>query len=193
MRTYLIAIDGNCGSGKTTLSLKIKEKFKCNIFHMDDYYLPFSKRDENWEQIPGGNIDIERFKRDVLKPAKKGLTVFYQPYFCRMDCLKEAVTLEPCQLAIIEGSYSHHPELAMYYDKKIFLTCSKEEQEKRLLLREGERYPFYQQRWIPMEERYYEAFGIINRADEIFDTKEYQVYDEIVEDLQNILILDYLM
>ena len=190
MRTYLIAIDGNCGSGKTTLSLKIKEKYNCNIFHMDDYYLPLSKREKDWEQIPGGNIDIERFKREVLEPAKKGLEVHYQSYFCRGNCLREIEVFEPSWLTIIEGSYSHHPQLADYYDKKIFLTCSKEEQEKRLRLREGERYPFYEQRWIPMEERYYRAFDIKNGADEIYDTKEYLVYDEILKELQNIFALE---
>lgn len=181
MKTYLIAIDGYCGSGKSTLSQIIKEKFDCNVFHMDDYYLPFSKRNENWEMIPAGNMDVERFYNQVLKPAKKGDQIIYQPYYCREDCLQEAVFVTPKPLTIIEGSYSHHPLLSDLYDLKIFLTCSKEEQKRRLILREGERFPFYESRWIPMEERYYQAYSVMENADVVFDTQQQAVYEKILE------------
>lgn len=175
----MIAIDGRCGSGKTTLSLILKELFGCTILHMDDYYLPFSKRHPDWEHIPGGNIDLERFRKEVLEPAKEEEAFLYQPYFCREDRMLEGVTIEPEELIVVEGSYCQHPDLADLYDLKIFLTCSKEEQKERLLLREGERLHFYLDRWIPMEERYYEAYDIPSAADAIFDTRNYRTYQTI--------------
>lgn len=187
MKTIVIAIDGNCGSGKSTLSEILYQKFNCSIFHMDDYYLPFSRRDSNWENIPAGNMDLERFKKEVLTPAKAGQTVCYQPYHCRTDSLQDGVLIQPQQLVIVEGSYSHHPVLADLYDYKIFLTCLKEEQKHRLLLREGDRFRFYEERWIPMEEHYYDVCQIKKRADAIFDTQEYAVYDELVQFLKDFL------
>lgn len=180
----IIAIDGRCGSGKTTLSLALKELFDGTILHMDDYYLPFSKRVANWENIPGANIDLERFRRDVLEPASNEESFVYQPYFCREDRMLEAIKIEPKELIVVEGSYCHHPDLVDLYDLKLFLTCSAEEQKERLLLREGERLPFYVERWIPMEERYYKAFDIQNHADAIFNTHSYRTYQTIIQYIQ---------
>lgn len=187
MKYFLIAIDGNCGSGKSTLSEIIKENFDCNIFHMDDYYLPFSKRGENWEMLPAGNMDIKRFLEQVVLPAKRGEEVLYQPYYCREDRLREVIIAKPKPLTVIEGSYSHHPVLAKYYDWKLFLTCSRETQMQRLARREGERVVFYEQRWIPMEERYYQAYAIKEHADKVFDTQAYEVYGEIIDSITGVL------
>ena len=35
----ILAIDGRCGSGKTTLASYLQKEFKANLFHMDDFYL----------------------------------------------------------------------------------------------------------------------------------------------------------
>ena len=40
----ILAIDGRCTSGKTTLAEQIEKSLPCNIVHIDDFYLPFSKR-----------------------------------------------------------------------------------------------------------------------------------------------------
>ena len=41
----LIALDGRCGSGKTTLAGQLAEQFPASIvFHTDDYYLPPDQR-----------------------------------------------------------------------------------------------------------------------------------------------------
>ena len=79
----IIAIDGRCGSGKTYLAELIKKQFPCNICHMDDFYLPFEKRQKNWREIPAGNIDLERFFTEILRPVKAGREVVYRPYNCK--------------------------------------------------------------------------------------------------------------
>ena len=78
--------------------------------------------------------------------------------------------LGPAPLVIVEGSYSCHPTLADCYDLKVFVTCSKEEQARRLLTREGERYSGFTARWIPLEEGYFAKFQIEQVADFILDT-----------------------
>lgn len=36
----LIAIDGRCTAGKTTLASIVKEKINCNVIHMDHFFPP---------------------------------------------------------------------------------------------------------------------------------------------------------
>ena len=47
----VVAIDGRCGSGKTSLAELIRQLIPCNVVHMDDFYLPPDLRAENWTEI----------------------------------------------------------------------------------------------------------------------------------------------
>ena len=57
----LIAIDGCCATGKTTLARQLAERYECNLFHMDDFFLRPHQRTEERLAAPGENIDHERF------------------------------------------------------------------------------------------------------------------------------------
>ena len=167
----IVAVDGRCGSGKTSVSAMLQKLFDCNVFHMDDFYRPFEQRAENWQQLPAGNMDLERFKDEVLLPAREGKEVLYRKYDCQHGVLHEAEGFAPTTLTVIDGSYSHHPTLTACYDLKIFLTCSKAEQERRLRIREGDYYEIgFVPMWIPMEERYHAAFDIVENTDMLIDT-----------------------
>ena len=168
----VIAIDGRCGSGKTGLAELIASIFDSNIFHTDDYYLPLDAREPDWENIPGGNMDLFRFRDEVLFPAFSGETVFHCPYDCQTSSYRETTAFSPRALTIIEGSYALHPALDVRYDLKIFLTCSPAAQTRRLKAREGEYYRMFKTRWIPMEERYISRFRIHREALSI-DTSEF--------------------
>lgn len=169
-RNTLVAIDGRCGSGKTRLAGLIARMFPCNVFHMDDYYLPLERRKPDWEQSPGGNMDFNRVAREVLSPARAGCAVTCRPYDCQSGAWKTPVHVLACPLTIVEGSYSHHPALAGCYDWKVFLTCSGEEQARRLKAREGARYADFERRWIPMEERYFQRCGVEGGSGLVVDT-----------------------
>lgn len=166
----LIAIDGRCGSGKTTLAAAIRHAFPCSVFHMDDYYLPFEKREINWPESIAGNMDLTRIREDILLPVRAGQSVFYRPYDCVHRCFLQTSVREPLLLNILEGSYSHHPRLRDLYDMTIFLTLDGCEQERRLRLREGSRFENFANRWIPMEERYFAAFAIEAASDYVLYT-----------------------
>ncbi|MBQ8143757.1 MAG: uridine kinase, partial [Butyricicoccus sp.] len=122
--------------------------------------------------IPGGNMDLSRFREEVLTPALAGEAVFYRPYDCQTGSYRPAELIEPRPLTIIEGSYSLHPDLHMRYDLKIFLTSSPAAQTRRLKAREGESYRMFKTRWIPMEERYISRCHIHRDALSI-DTSEF--------------------
>ena len=177
-KTALAAIDGRCGSGKTTLAALAEKLFDCRVFHMDDYYLPLEQRAQNWEHTPAGNMDLERFRSQVLEPAKKGWPVQYVPYSCQTGRYGQEKQISPAALTLIEGSYSQHPRLAAYYDTTLFLTCTPEEQAARLQMREGEYFAMFQSRWIPLEEAYFGAYSVPEKADAQFDTTAFLVQEK---------------
>lgn len=172
-KTVIIAIDGCCGSGKSTFAEVIQQVFPCNVFHMDDYYLPLNRRDPSWKEIPAGNMDIERFRNEVLIPAASNTDISYRPYHCQSGTYAEPTVIPASKLTIIEGSYSQHPELAKFYDCKIFLTCADATQRSRLQIREGDYFPVFEKLWMLLEKRYHEAFQIPEQADVVFHTDDW--------------------
>ena len=153
-RPAVAAVDGRCGSGKTSFARLAEELLPCTVVHMDDYYLPPDRRAPNWEEIPGGNMDLERFDAEVLTPARRGEAIPCRPDRCRIGTLGPLRLLPARPLVLVEGSYSLHPRLRARYDLRIVLTCSREEQTARLTAREGENFPAFRDRWVPLEERY---------------------------------------
>ena len=161
----LVALDGRCGSGKTTLAEQLAERFPQSItVHTDDFYLPPSRRVTGWEKIPCANMDIQRLRDEVVAPARAGQAFSYQAYSCREDAYLPPRPLGSAPLVIVEGSYSHHPSLAPYYDIRIFVTCSPDEQARRSAKREEAVFDFVEQ-WIPLEEGYFANYGIEENAE----------------------------
>ena len=173
-RPILIALDGRCGSGKTTLAAQLAEQFPGSLtIHTDDYYLPPAQRVPGWEKIPCANMDLKRLRAEVLEPARAGQSFTYKAYSCREGAYLPPVPCQSAPLVIVEGSYGHHPALAEYYDLRVFVTCSKAEQARRLQTREGVRYPAFVERWIPLEEGYFAQYQVEENADLILDTSAY--------------------
>ena len=159
--TVIVAIDGSCAAGKSTLCTFLQENFDCNVFHMDDFFLtPDMKTDDRLSQA-GGNVDYERFREDVLSPLLTAAPFSYRPFDCKTFTLSEPISVTPKKLTIIEGSYSMHPYFGDVQDVRIFLESSKEGQSQRILVRNGpEKWKQFEDVWIPMEEKYFEEFGI---------------------------------
>lgn len=172
-RPVLLALDGRCGSGKTTLAAQLAELFPDSaVFHTDDYYLPPARRISNWAETPCANMDLTRLRDELLLPAQAGAAVCYRAYSCREGAYLPEQPLAPAPLYIVEGSYSHHPLLAGCYDLKVFVTCSQAEQVRRLQAREGARYENFVRRWIPLEEGYFAQYRIEEQADLVWDTSD---------------------
>lgn len=170
-RRLVIAIDGRCASGKTSVAriLAGGEGFK--VFHMDDYFPRPEQRTPERLAAPGGNVDHERAAEEILKPLKEGAGLIrHRAYDCRLQAMREPVTEEAGDLNILEGSYSCHPALWDHYDVRIFLTVPEKVQAKRILEREGERAEAFFAKWIPMEEAYFTHFKIGERCDLVIDT-----------------------
>lgn len=158
--TVLVAIDGNCTAGKTTLADKLHKEFPCNVFHMDEFFLQPQQRTPERLAEAGGNVDYARFQQEVLLPLSRGEPVCYQPYDCRTGTLQEPVSLPRQRLNIIEGTYSCHPFFGKPYDLTIFLSVSPEVQRQRVLLRPAFKHRMFFDVWIPMEQKYFDTFSI---------------------------------
>ena len=166
----LLAIDGNCCAGKTTLSQRLGALLDANVFHLDDYFLRPHMRSQKRLSQPGGNVDAERFLAQVLLPVSRGEQATVQKYDCHADVLLAPVLVSPKRVAIIEGAYSLHPLLAPYYTLKVFCRIDPALQESRILARNGEAaLPVFRERWIPLENRYFEALDILSQCDLVVD------------------------
>lgn len=168
-RHVTIAIDGRCGSGKTTFANKLKAYFDCHIFHMDDFYLQEYQRTRERYNEPGGNVDRERFKKEVLDPLKNQQDVLYRPIECSTMSISEGTVYPYKPINIIEGSYSCHPELIDAYDITVFLDIDEPLRYKRIEERNGkEALNMFIKKWIPLEEKYFSSFDIQNHCDFYF-------------------------
>ena len=163
--TVIVSVDGSCASGKTTLAAALIRQYDCNLFHMDDFFLRPEQRTESRFAQPGGNVDYERFREEVLIPLSLGTPFSYRPFSCRSFTLSEPVRVSPKRLNIVEGSYSLHPHFRDPYDLKILLTVDPEIQRQRILSRPAFLHRRFFEEWIPMERRYLEAFSIPEQAD----------------------------
>lgn len=166
----LVAIDGNCTAGKTTLARALAREYNCNVFHMDEFFLRPEQRTAERLAQAGGNVDYERFREEILLPLTEGKPVSYRPYDCHSLTLKAPVKMPVRQLNIIEGTYSRHPFFGAPYQLTIFLSVSPELQRQRIGLRpEGVRHRFFTE-WIPMEQAYFDTFAIRETSDLRLDT-----------------------
>ena len=169
----LLAIDGNCCAGKTTMAARLGSLLCANVFHLDDYFLQTHMRTPERLRQPGGNVDAERFLAEVLLPAARGETAQVQKYDCHEDLLLPPVPIAPNRIAIVEGAYSLHPLLAPHYDLKIFCRIEPELQLSRIRARNGaEALEVFQTRWIPLENRYFQALDVLSQCDIVIDAVE---------------------
>jgi len=157
-----LAVDGDCAAGKTTLVALLAPLYDCKVFHMDDFFLPPELRTPQRLAQAGGNVHYERFLSQVLRGLLSGGSFRYGAYDCHCGRTK-MVSVQPKPVTLIEGSYALHP---MFHDAyaalnavEVLLTLPREEQSRRVLRRNGpELWPRFENEWIPLEKRYFEAY-----------------------------------
>lgn len=162
----IIAIDGRCGAGKTTLADALSKVLSTDIIHMDDFFLPPAKRTPERLAIAGGNVDYERFTEEILPHLTSSNAFSYRRFNCQTLRLDKEIVIAASPWRIIEGSYSHHPALGNYATIRAFVTIDAQAQIERILARNGAVWAEdFKAKWIPMEEHYFSAYEIQAKAD----------------------------
>lgn len=161
----IVALDGRCASGKTTLAEQLERVTGAGVVHMDDFFLPPKLRTEARLAEPGGNVHYERFAEEVLKPLKNHQTFRYRRFDCSSMAYGGEREVPEGSLQIVEGAYSCHPVFGEYMGLRVFCDVEPREQLKRIGQRDGgEMLESFQSRWIPMEEQYFRHFQIREKA-----------------------------
>ena len=169
----IVALDGMSCSGKSTFAAALAERFSGSVVHMDDFFLPRDRFTAEMQALPGGNMDRDRFKAEVLEPLAAGGDFAYRAFSCGSQALLPDPVPVTGRLILVEGAYALLPDWGPYCDLALFLQVSQEEQQGRLLLRNGARgmVPFLT-RWIPREESYFTACDVRARCDALVDGEE---------------------
>ncbi len=162
----VIAIDGRCAAGKTTLAGNLAKVTGGAVIHMDDFFLPPSLRSEERYSTPGGNVHWERFLEEVIPYLRSGRAFSYRKFSCSTLCYDPLpVSVPPSYPLIVEGAYSLSPVFGTYYDFSVFMDIDAASQEKRIRHRNGdEKAEVFLSRWIPLENAYIDAYGINRHA-----------------------------
>lgn len=169
----ILAIDGRCSSGKSTLAKVLAELFDGEVVSADDFFLPFEKRSADRMSECGGNIDYERLKTEVIDNLRLPNGFSYGVFSCKSGKIKDKKHISPKQLIIVEGSYSCHDYFGEPYDLKVFLTVDEKIQRERILNRNGEKMlQMFENMWIPMEEKYFNGQKTREKCDLIINTEE---------------------
>lgn len=169
-KIFIVAIDGMCLSGKTTLANELAKSFEANVFHIDDFYLPVNERAKDWKEKAGSNIDTERFLSEVLTPASGGKTVSYRAFDCHKNKTEFKGNFEPTPVVIVEGTYSCLSQFEKFYSLKVFMRCTGETQIERLKKRNTESINSFLETWIPLEENYFNTCNVCKNSDIVIST-----------------------
>lgn len=164
-RPVVIGIDGMAASGKTTIAALLEAALDAAVIHMDDFFLPQGFRTPQRLRTPGGNVYHERFKEEVVPYLRCGELFGYRVYDAHRHEYTDTRVIAPKPVIIVEGSYCMHPALGDIYDLKIFSKVTPDEQMQRIKATRARAADMYKAMWIPMENRYHEAFDIEARCD----------------------------
>lgn len=153
----MLALDGRAAAGKSSLGTELARLLDVHVFHMDDFYLPPEMRTDERFAEAGGNVDRERFFKDVLAPMADGKPFSYRPLIPHEWTMGSERKIRYTDMAIVEGAYTLHPMLRPFYREQIsfFVHVEEEEQLRRIARRNGlASVTMFRERWIPFEEAY---------------------------------------
>lgn len=147
----IIALEGRCASGKTTITNLLKN---VTIIHADDF---FSKTDV---------LDFKSLE-SLLSKLELNKQIEYTTYNCMNDTYTKKTILKTSNVVIVEGVYSYHQKIRKHFDKLIYIEADKTKQLERLKIRSTNTQLLdkFINIWIPREEEYYLKNELIIKSD----------------------------
>lgn len=115
----LIAIEGFGGAGKTTIADKLRGLLDdAFVVSVDDFIIKERIADASWDS---GVFDRGRLETQVLLPISAGERAYYQKLIWETEELSDFIEVPRVKYVIVEGISSYHPNIASYYDFKIWV------------------------------------------------------------------------
>lgn len=151
----VVAIDGQSASGKTSAAGLLSEIYGASVIHMDDFFLRPEQRTAERLAECGGNVDRERFTKEVALKLEARRDFSYRVFDCSVLDFSGSVQVKNSEVVIVEGAYCLRPEWRRLYDVKVMMKIGASDQRERIKLRNGEKLlERFEREWIPAENRY---------------------------------------
>lgn len=187
---FIIGIDGLGGAGKTSLVKEIEQELtndslKVTTFHLDDHIVERSKRyqtgNEEWYEYYYLQWDIKDLEKNLFNPLHNNCKNILLPFY---DNLTDTISTNKIKvptnsIVLIEGIFLQRQEWKRFFDFTIFLDCSKELRQKRVLDRDfyiGDyqaRLHKYQRRYWLAEKYYLDTVQPLKTADVVMKSPNY--------------------
>ncbi|HEX8226922.1 MAG TPA: hypothetical protein VF572_03580 [Candidatus Saccharimonadales bacterium] len=164
----LIGIEGFGGSGKTTFAHKLKDILgNSYVVSIDEFIVKEKIIEPSWDK---GGFDRGRLEEQVLKAAKSGEEIRYQELVWKSNTLSEPKIVPPVDYLIIEGISCFHPDIAHYYDYKIWIDTPMDIAKQRGHARDGSNENAqHWDIWAENDLRYQDKYHPEKQADFVFD------------------------
>lgn len=167
-KPMLVAIDGFGGAGKTTIAQKLKDMLgNAYVVGIDDFIIKEKLTEQTADK---SYFDRKRLEQEVLKPAREGKQIAYRRLEWVENTLSTPVVVPDIDYLIIEGISSTHPDIAQYFDVKIWVDTPIDIAKERGHARDGSNENAqHWDLWVANDLRYQEKYHPERQADFIIE------------------------
>lgn len=163
-KPVLIAIDGFGGAGKSTLAKELADALgDAYVIGIDDFIIKEKLQAQTADE---SYFDRKRLEDEVLKPARNDQPIRYRRLEWVDNRLSEPIAVPSIDHLIIEGISTFHPDIANYFDYKIWIDTPIEIAKQRGHARDGSsENAQHWDLWAANDLRYHEKYHPEKRAD----------------------------
>lgn len=151
----ILALDGKCCSGKTTIATLLEKENDVTIIHVDDFF------DKSSSEF---GINSQRLIKEVFNTIALHKPLTYNKWDCTNKRYQSILINNVKPLVIVEGVYSSNLELIDRYQGIIYLNVDDHNQMHRLQFRSKNLISRFISEWIPRENNYFKKYNIIQKA-----------------------------
>ena len=132
----LIGIDGIGGAGKTEFAKRLQAFLpSALVISMDSFIDKTKLHATSWDT---GAFDRARLEREVLKPLTHERSASYEKLDWDSEQLSAPQPVPPSLYVIVEGQTAIHPDIAHYYDYRVWINTPPEVAMQRGMARDSQ-------------------------------------------------------